>query len=147
MAVSATSGASNASNASNTASAPVVDQAKTGFNALDAEAFMKMLITQLQNQDPLEPTGNDELLNQISQMRSLQSNIELSETLGAITTSQQLSTAASYIGKTVTATLTTDDGAQEVSGVVDRAFLADGKGYVGIGDAAIPLSDVHGVSA
>jgi flagellar basal-body rod modification protein FlgD len=140
MAVSASSGPSNASGA------PPVESGRTGFNSLDSEAFLKMLVTQLQNQDPLEPTGNEELLNQISQMRSLQSNIELSETLQSITTSQQLSTAASFIGRTITATVATTGGAREVTGVVDRAFLAEGKGYVGIGETTIPLADVHGVS-
>ena len=85
----------------------VVDKDKTGFNALTSEDFLKLLITQLQNQDPTAPVGNEELLGQLSQMRSLQSNIELSSSLKTTSANQNLSTAASYIGKQVTGS---DDG-------------------------------------
>ena len=113
------------------------------MNGLSSEAFLQMMITQLQNQDPLEPTGNDELLNQISQMRSLQSNIELGETLTSITNNQQLSSAASFIGKTITASVQTAAGSRQVSGVVTRAFVAEGQAFIGVGDDSIPVSGVH----
>lgn len=119
----------------------IVDRANTGFNALTAESFIKLLITQLQNQDPTEPVGNDELLSQLSAMRSLQSNIELSEALKSITTNQQLSTAATFIGKTVTGSV----GGQSIDGVVDRAFLRGGAAFVGIGGNEVPLNNVISV--
>lgn len=118
-------------------------QASPGLGGLTSEDFLQMMITQLQNQDPLEPTGNDELLNQISQMRSLQSNIELGDTLNSITNNQQLSSAASFIGKTIGATVPTAAGSREVSGVVTRAYVADGQAFVGVGDDSVPVSGVH----
>ena len=135
MTVSATS-AAGASSTSST-------QNGKGLNGLSSEAFLQMMITQLQNQDPLEPTGNDELLNQISQMRSLQSNIELGETLTSITNNQQLSSAASFIGKTITASVQTAAGSRQVSGVVTRAFVAEGQAFIGVGDDSVPVSGVH----
>ena len=119
----------------------IVDSANTGFNALTSESFIKLLITQLQNQDPTEPVGNDELLSQLSAMRSLQSNIELSEALKSITTNQQLSTAATFIGQTVTGSV----GDQSLEGIVDRAFLRDGVAFVGIGGNEVPLNNVTSV--
>jgi flagellar basal-body rod modification protein FlgD len=118
---------------------PIVDKEKTGFAGLNSETFMKLLITQLQSQDPLEPMGNDELLSQISMMRNLQANIELGDAMKSITSNQQLSTAAAFIGREVTGT-SFDQG--EVSGVADRAFLRDGAAFVGVGTAEIPLSQV-----
>ena len=41
---------------------------------LKAEDFIKMMVTQLQNQDPMEPAKNDELLAQMSQIGQLQSS-------------------------------------------------------------------------
>ena len=79
----------------------IVDPDKVGFNALDAEAFMKLLVAQLQNQDPTNPTSNEDMLAQISQMRSLQSNVELTDTLKNMGTGQQLSSAAGMIGKLI----------------------------------------------
>ena len=121
----------------------LVDSDKTGFNGLTSEDFLKMLIVQLQNQDPTEPVGNDELLNQISQMRSLQSNIELGDSFQTITANQQLSTAAGLIGKEVTGIDETDN---QQTGVVTRAFLANDKAFVELEDSTrLELSKVSAV--
>ena len=135
MTVGATSGATGTST-------QVVDSSKTGFNGLSANDFMKMLIAQLQNQDPSEPMSNAELLNQISMMRNLQSNIELSDALKSLSSGDQLTSAAGLIGKSV---YTSGQSGEPVSGVVDRAFLREGKAFVGIGDQEAPLADVSEV--
>jgi len=121
----------------------VVSRDSVGIAGLTADDFMQMLITQLQNQDPTEPLGNEELLNQLSTMRNLQSDIELTETLEAITSNQQLATASTFLGKTVTGTTRQNN---DVIGVVERAFLRDGVAHVSIGDAEVPLSNVTTVS-
>ena len=123
------------------AAVPVVDADKAGFGALTSESFLKLLITQLQNQDPSEPLGNEELLNQLATMRNLQANIELSDALKAITTNQQLSTAAGFIGKQVQGF----GPDEEIRGIVDRAFLRDGVAYVGIGSEELPFSRIVSV--
>lgn len=117
----------------------VIPKDKTGFNALTSEDFLKLLVTQLQNQDPTAPVGNEELLNQLSQMRSLQSNIELGDAMKAITTNQNLSTAAGFIGKTVSGT---DIAGKALTGVVDKAFLTDGVAYVRVNDTPMRLDAV-----
>jgi flagellar basal-body rod modification protein FlgD len=123
---------------------PLVPREKTGFAGLDSEDFLKLLITQLQNQDPTEPIGNEELLNQLSQMRNIQASIELETAMKSITSNQQLSTAATFIGKSVTGTNASE---QQVTGVADRAFLREGVAYVGIGAEDVPLSSVTSVTA
>ena len=117
----------------------VIPKDKTGFNALTSEDFLKLLVTQLQNQDPTEPVGNEELLAQLSQMRSLQSNIELGDAMKAITTNQNLSTAAGFIGKTVSGT---DLQGAALTGVVDKAFLTDGTAYVRVNGNPMRLDAV-----
>ncbi len=87
---------------------------------VDIDQFLQLMITELQNQDPLNPLDNSELLAQISQIREISSTDQLSETLSAVTTGQNLSTASSLIGKRVQAL--TDD-AQEINGVVDRVTV------------------------
>lgn len=122
----------------------VVEAGDTGFAGLTSESFLKLLITELQNQDPTEPVGNEELLNQLSMMRNLESNIELADTLKAITGDQQLSTAANYIGKTVTGQAISDD---VVTGVVEKAFLSDGKAYVTVDGQDVELAKILTVQA
>ena len=124
---------------SSTGSGQSTDAPKTGFAALDSNTFLKLLIVQLQNQDPTEPVGNDEILQQLTSMQSLQSNLELSEAVKAISSNQQLSTAATFIGRAIIGTST---GNELVSGIADRAYLKDGAAYVGIGDVEVPLSKV-----
>tara|TARA_R110002111_G_scaffold18931_2_gene46286 strand:+ start:127721 stop:128149 length:429 start_codon:yes stop_codon:yes gene_type:complete len=133
MAVDGISG-SGSTNAVN-----VIEKDKAGFSGLTAESFLKLLITELQNQDPTEPLGNEQLLAQLSSMRELQSNIELSDTLKAITTGQGLTQAASLIGKEIEGQL---NGQSAVAGVVDRAFVREGKAYVGVGASELPVSAI-----
>ncbi|HAH48741.1 flagellar hook capping FlgD N-terminal domain-containing protein [Gimesia sp.] len=138
----AVDGIGGSSSTGGSSAVDVVDPDKVGFNGLTAESFMKLLITELQNQDPTEPLGNEQLLAQISSMRELQSNIELSDTLKAITTGQSLTQAAGLIGKEVEG----QEGKQNpVAGIVDRAFVRDGKAYVGVGAFELPVSAISSV--
>jgi flagellar basal-body rod modification protein FlgD len=125
-----------------------VDASTQGFNGLTADDFFKLLIAQLQNQDPTEPVGNDQLLQQLATMRNLQSNTELGDTLKRLSDSlgtaesratEQLSVGASYIGKSVTL----DDS---TVGIVDRALSEGGEILVGVNGADVPLSRVVSVN-
>lgn len=122
---------------------PVTDKDKVGFNGLTSDAFMKLLIAQLQNQDPTEPMGNDELLQQISSMRNLQANIELSDTLKTFSQNQQISTGAAFLGTKVTGTTSSN---REVTGIADRVFVREGQTYLGIGTEEVAISKVTGVA-
>ena len=115
----------------------------TGFAALTSQDFLKMLITELKNQDPTQPVSNSELLQQLSQMQALQSNVELNSTLNSFANNQQISTGASFLGKVVSGT---DGNNSPVSGVADRVFLENGTMMIGIGSSAISVANVTGVS-
>src|SRR3954466_8680513 len=68
---------------------------------LKSEDFIKMMITQLQNQDPLEPEKNDQLLAQMSQISQLQSSTNLNDSLKSMVMQNQIGSASSLIGKSV----------------------------------------------
>lgn len=68
---------------------------------LKTEDFIKMMITQLQNQDPLEPAKNQELLAQMSQIGQLQSATTLQESFKSLAMQNQIGAAAGLIGKSV----------------------------------------------
>lgn len=96
---------------------------KTQGNALqdlDMDQFLKLMISELQNQDPLNPMDNTQMLQQIGQLRQITSNDKLSSTLDAVLTGQNLATASGLIGKEVHAL--TDD-AKDITGVVDRVSV------------------------
>ncbi len=134
---------------SSTSTTEAVSRDQTGFASLTPEKFLELLVTQLQTQDPSEPVGNQEIMNQLAMLRDLQASIDLSKTLDSITSNQQLSTAASFLGNTVVAN---DAGGAEITGVVERAYVRDGNTFVsvrpeGSSEASeINLSNVTGVS-
>lgn len=96
-------------------------QAGTGINDLDMDEFLKLMIAELQNQDPLDPTKNSEMLQQIGQIREIGATDQLRSSLDSMQQSQGISTASSMIGKQVQAL--TDDG-YVLFGVVKSVQLA-----------------------
>lgn len=109
-----------------TAAAPTPNQrqVKSKNMELKTEDFIKMMITQLQNQDPLEPAKNQDLLAQMSQIGQLQSATSLQESLKGMVLQNQIGAAAGLIGKTVQGLDAQDE---PVSGLVNSVKVtADG---------------------
>jgi flagellar basal-body rod modification protein FlgD len=94
------------------------------LNKIDMDEFISLMIAEMQNQDPLEPMDNTQMLQQISQIREIGSNDRLSETLDAVLLGQNMATASGMIGQTIMAL---DDNAQTFVGTVDRVSIADGE--------------------
>lgn len=65
--------------------------------------FLQLMITELQNQDPMDPMENSEMLQQISQIREIGATDQLRESLEMMQQHQGLSTASGLIGKQVQA--------------------------------------------
>jgi flagellar basal-body rod modification protein FlgD len=76
-------------------------QAAPSKFALKTEDFIRMMITQLQNQDPLEPAKNEQLLAQMSQIGQLQASQDLQTSLKTLVLQNNLGSASSLIGKMV----------------------------------------------
>jgi flagellar basal-body rod modification protein FlgD len=68
---------------------------------MKVEDFIKMMVTQLQNQDPMEPAKNEQLLAQMSQIGQLQSQQSLQESLKTLVLQNNLGSAGNLIGKHV----------------------------------------------
>ena len=71
------------------------------LSELSSEQFLKIIFTELQQQDPLQPNDSSKLLEQLSSIRSIQSDIELSDQLKSIVTQNQLASAGTMIGNYV----------------------------------------------
>lgn len=89
---------------------------------LNTDDFIKMMITQLQNQDPMEPAKNQELLAQMSQIGQLQSATTLQESLKGIVLQNQIGSAANLIGKGVQGL---DVNGDPIKGLVNSVRVAD----------------------
>ena len=91
-------------------------------SALNPDDFIKMMITQLQNQDPMEPAKNDQLLAQMSQIGQLQSSTQLQDSLKGLVLQNQIGSAATLIGKTVQGM---DTNNNTIGGVVSSVRVQD----------------------
>ena len=114
-----------------------------GFDSLTTDDFVQLLITQLSNQNPLEPLEDNKLLEQISSIQSLSTTDQLVETLTAFGLNQNLGAASSLIGREISAVV----GDVEVAGTVNRAVVEDGQVYLLVGDdnVRVPFDSIKSV--
>ncbi|MHB0877393.1 MAG: flagellar hook capping FlgD N-terminal domain-containing protein [Anaerolineae bacterium] len=108
-------------------------------NELGQDAFLKLLLTQLEYQDPMNPMGDTEFIAQLAQFTSLSELQKLNATTTEMLTAQGLASAASLIGLNVSGL---DDAGGAVSGVAEAALMKDSKIYVRIGGSDVALSTV-----
>ena len=112
---------------------------KTNNNSMDKEAFLKLLVAQMQYQDPLEPTSNTEYIAQYAQFSQV-------ESLQNMSSAMDLQRAGNLVGKTVYVQTTNSEGETGyVMGKVDYVTYEGGKAYVYINEKRYSLSDVQTV--
>ncbi|MCM3699139.1 flagellar hook capping FlgD N-terminal domain-containing protein [Paenibacillus macerans] len=127
----------------------------TKSNELGKDDFLKLMITQLQYQDPLSPMDNAQFVAQTAQFTSLEQLVNISDQLAAM--QESLGNESGLIGKKVTWVVETKTGNYDVktgkgevivetdSGIVDSIIVRDGVHYVKVGDKEIKISDVQQV--
>lgn len=93
------------------------------MSGLDPDDFLKLLVAELQNQDPMEPMKNAEMMQQVGQIREIAATDKLTSTLDRISDGQNIATASSMIGRQVQAM--TDEG-DVVFGVVRSIQIIPG---------------------
>jgi len=127
---------------SSTSTTPSVSAVSDRMNELTTSDFIKMMVAELENQDPMNPMSNTEMLQQISQIRSITSNDQLTNSIEALTLGQALSTASSLIGKTVTGVNTLNES---VTGKVDKVTIENGEAKLYVGHSIIGVGNVTAI--
>jgi flagellar basal-body rod modification protein FlgD len=95
--------------------------APTGTATLDYNAFLQLLIAQLQNQDPMEPMRSSDYVAQLATFSQVEKTIETNERVAALLSAVQLQQAEGIIGRTATSA----DG--HISGLVSASRVVDGE--------------------
>ena len=106
--------ASTATTATTSTTKSDADQA-----SLDYGAFLQLLVAQMQNQDPLNPTDATEQLSQLASFSNVEQGIKMNQKLESMLTVSSLTQADAVIGRT----LTSADGT--VTGVVKSVKVTD----------------------
>lgn len=108
-------------------------------NSMDKDAFLQLLVAQMQYQDPLEPTSNTEYISQYAQF----SQVEQMQNMAA---TSELARATSLVGQEVYIKTTTSNGKQNLLyGKVDYVVFENGKAYLAIDESLYSLDDLDTV--
>jgi len=83
------------------ASAGQIGGQANAFADISSDQFIKIMITELANQDPLEPQDSAALLDQLSNLRNIESQLSLQDNLKTLVLQNQIASAGGMIGKTV----------------------------------------------
>ncbi len=109
------------------------------FSKLQTQDFLKLLVTELANQDPLNPMDNTQILQQMSQLREIRATELMTATLESVLFGQNFTTANWLMGRNIHGLA--DDG-QYVTGVVERVTLLGREVQAHVGDHVINLRNI-----
>lgn len=132
----------NAANATEQAKAAQPRVTGAASSKLDSNAFLMLMMKQLQYQDPLSPVDNKEFIAQQAQFSQLQTTQEMNNN---IATNNSIMQSLTLVGKQVTLT-NPDDPTKTITGVVSEAkFTSKGTSIV-VNDKEYPISLVQSVT-
>jgi len=110
---------------------------------ISPDQFLKLLITELSNQDPLNPMDQPQFIGQLAQMQSVSELRSLNDTLAANSGQASAAAAIALLGHTVT---WADSGTGAMaSGKVDAVLLTSSGCSVQVGDSQVKVSDLISV--
>ena len=106
---------------------------------VSSDDFLKLLVAQLQNQDPLEPMSNEDFLAQLAQFQTLEEMMATSRNTAAMVLGAKLSLAGGLIGRTIAAV---SSNGLLVTGVVERVSVDDGVPMLVVGGERVTVESV-----
>lgn len=107
------------------------------------DQFLTLLVTQLQNQDPIEPVKQEDFIGQLAQFSTVEGIEELNSQFSEVLYSQQLLGGFDLVGKDISYIGPGD--AEPSKGHVDQVLVDQGNISVVVGDKTIPINQVFGV--
>jgi flagellar basal-body rod modification protein FlgD len=111
-------------------------QASSLGSQLGQDAFLKLLTTQLQNQDPLHPMDDTQSVAQLAQFSSVQATTELKDAFASFQSNFSVMQSAGLLGKTVSAQSADANGnVTSVTGLVKTISVINGQPMITLVDA------------
>ena len=110
-------------------------------NELGKDDFLRILITQLQNQNPISPIDDKEFIAQMAQFSSLEQMTNLSHEFSALARSINGNRGLALLGKTVEI----EDNGTRINGVVSQVALGDNP-MVRVGSQDYDLNSIIRIS-
>ena len=110
--------------------------------------YMKLLVTQLQNQNPLEPMDNSEMASQLAQFSQLSQLETMNSSFSQALVAADRTYANSLIGKEVSFMAETQSGTSDItSGTVEQVINNyEGDVVLVAGDHVLSLEEVISIT-
>lgn len=115
--------------------------------SLSREDFLKIMISEMTHQDPMNPVDNQDFLNQLVQLETLQATTALADGIARLMAMQQIGAASQMIGRNVRAAAA--DG-ESIAGTVQKVVIQGGEASVVIDGRSVPfalITEVEGQNA
>lgn len=109
-------------------------------NAVDQDMFLQLLVAEMKNQDPLQPTSNTEWVSQYATFTQVEQGSATQQAMKQIQ-------ASSLVGKQVIMKTTNDITGETsyFSGKVDYMYVEGGKTYLSVNDQLYSIDDLDTV--
>lgn len=124
-----------------TASSNSINKSKEkNTSGMDSDAFLTLLVAEMQNQDPLQPSSNTEWVSQYATFTEVSEIQSIAASMGTVQ-------AQGLVGEHVIMKVTAENGETDyVSGKVDYVVYEEGKAYLSINDALYSIDDLDTVA-
>lgn len=125
-----------------------INNLSDGFSRVPAktlgqEDFLKLLVTQMTSQDPMNPKSDTDMAAQMAQFTSLEQSRTMATYIGVLMTDQQVLQANSLLGRTVQIQV---DSSTTASGIVDSVTIESGVPKLGVNGGSYFLGQITGIS-
>lgn len=104
------------------------------------DQFLHLFVTQMKNQNPLEPMSNEETLSQLAQFTQVEQLTELNENFARVLQSSQISDASALLFRKIS--FYDENTGDLVSFIPEKVEVRDGAPYLVAGDTSVAMSDV-----
>lgn len=121
----------------------VTAPAKAPKQTLDGEVFLRLLVTQLTNQDPSSPMDTNAMISQTTQLATMEQLTALTRTSTEAFALHMRQAATALVGQHVDYT---DASGTAASGIVSKVSFAGPVPTVTVGSTTVPLDAITGIA-
>lgn len=132
---------------SNYTSEDNLSEKKTGSDSLNKDAFLEILVAEMQYQDPLEPSSNTEWVSQMASFSQIETLNDISGTINAVKDSVSDTSAANLVGKRVILNQIDEITGESsyVTGVVQSTQKESDGTYLSVNGYLYPINSLYSV--
>ena len=105
---------------------------------LNSSQYMELLLTELKNQNPMQPMKNTEMMTQFSELTTARAMGEMEDSFAEVLKMQKLSGSVNLLGRRIRY----DDGEQNGSGTVESVSRSDDGPRLVVDGRSIDLDSV-----